>query len=743
MINAVRSRLGPVPPGETWVGDDAAIVRVASGEMLFATDIVAEGVHVDLSLVGVDDMGWKAMSANVSDMAAMGAVPSRAVVAIAATFDTDLRLLYEGLFTASEELGCPIVGGDLSSSSTTVITIAMLGTMEAGCKPVRRSGAHAGDVLFATGPFGASAAGLSVLRGGLADLPASTREMLARAYMRPAPRVAHGRAAARVGASAMVDVSDGLCVDLSHLAEASGVGFSLDHVPVAEGCTLAEALGGGEDYELVFAAPDPTAVQESFAARGLAPPIRIGVCVEDPSARLLDGEPIPLLGWEHRWAPSPRASSPTHTAATPPPSPSPSPPSPPASSPPSPPSPPPAPASAASWEADPVRLKALLDAVLVIEAYLDLPMVLQRIVDSATSLAAARYGALGVLDADRRRLSSFYTSGISEEDAHKIGDLPTGKGILGLLITDPRPVRIADLSSDPRRSGYPPNHPAMRSFLGVPVRVRGEVFGNLYLADKIGQAEFTEADEEMIVALAKAAGIAIDNARLHAHLRQLSLAQDRERIARDLHDTVVQRLFATGLSLQSVLRRAPSIEIARRLEAAVDDLDETISQIRSTIFALSRDQVGKGELRAEIMTLVLGSAPSLGFEPRVHVAEGIDAVTDPSVCEHLIAALREALSNVGKHARASSVEVTLEVSHRGAGGVDDTRPGGTSEIVLRVVDDGVGIGASIPREGGQGVANLARRAELLGGRMSLSDLGDQGITGTELVWSAPLSPVGS
>ena len=379
--------------------------------------------------------------------------------------------------------------------------------------------------------------------------------------------------------------------------------------------------------------------------------------------------------------------------------------------------------------------------MLVIEAYLDLPMVLQRIVDSATSLAAARYGALGVLDADRKRLSSFYTSGISEEDAHKIGDLPTGKGILGLLISDPRPVRIADLSSDPRRSGYPPNHPAMGSFLGVPVRVRGEVFGNLYLADKIGQAEFTEADEEMIVALAKAAGIAIDNARLHAHLRQLSLAQDRERIARDLHDTVVQRLFATGLSLQSVLRRAPSIEIARRLEAAVDDLDETISQIRSTIFALSRDQVGKGELRAEIMTLVLGSAPSLGFEPRVHVAEGIDAVTDPSVCEHLVATLREALSNVGKHARASSVEVTVEVSHRGAGGIDDTGPAGTSEIVLRVVDDGVGIGAAIPREGGQGVANLARRAELLGGRMSLSDLGEQGTTGTELVWSAPLSPV--
>ncbi len=420
--------------------------------------------------------------------------------------------------------------------------------------------------------------------------------------------------------------------------------------------------------------------------------------------------------------------------------------------------PPPAGLSPPSWEADPERLKALLDAVLVIEAYLDLPMVLQRIVDAATSLARARYGALGVLDADRRRLSGFYTSGISEEQVRQIGDLPSGKGILGVLISDPRPVRIADLSSDERSAGFPPGHPPMRSFLGVPVRVRGDVFGNLYLADKIGQAEFTEADEEMIVALAKAAGIAIDNARLHAHLRQLSLAHDRERIARDLHDTVIQRLFATGLSLQGILRRAPGIEIARRLEAAVDDLDETISQIRSTIFALSRNQVGRGELRGEIMTLALGSAPSLGFEPRTHVGEAIDSVTDPSVCEHLVAALREALSNVAKHARASSVDVIVEVvdapdreapradagGSAGAGGPTSDLAGspGTREVVLRVIDDGIGIGTAVTRAGGQGVANLARRAELLGGHMSVSDLGGKGVTGTVLVWRVPLSAEG-
>ncbi|MDA8398502.1 MAG: GAF domain-containing protein [Actinomycetota bacterium] len=377
-----------------------------------------------------------------------------------------------------------------------------------------------------------------------------------------------------------------------------------------------------------------------------------------------------------------------------------------------------------SWEGDPERLKALLDAVLVIEAYLDLPMVLQRIVDSATSLAGARYGALGVLDTDRKHLSAFYTSGISEEHVRLIGDLPSGKGILGVLISDPRPVRIADLSRDPRSSGFPANHPEMRSFLGVPVRVRGDVFGNLYLAEKVGAAEFTVADQEIIVALSRAAGIAVDNARLHGYLRELSLAQDRERIARDLHDTVVQRLFATGLSLQSLVRRAPNSEVAERLEAAVDDLDDTITQIRSTIFALGKERVDRGGLRSEVMTLALGSAPSLGFEPRIELRGEIDSVSDPGLCEHVVAALREALSNVARHARASSAEVIVDVS--------DT------EMLLMVVDDGIGVAGTAPRPGGQGVVNLARRAELLGGEMTLSDLSGRGACGTELVWRVPL-----
>ena len=302
MIDLIRSGEGPVPPGETWVGDDTAIVRVAAGEVLFATDVVVDGVHVDLSLVGVDDMGWKALAVNVSDVAAMGGVPLRAVAAIAAAKDADLRLMYEGLRAASDAFSCPIVGGDLSRSQTSMVSVAILGVMDSGYAPVKRSGASAGDVLFATGPLGSAAAGLSVLRSGLEDKPDAIRERLADAYRRPLPRIENGRAAALGGASAMVDVSDGLCADLYHLAEASGVGFSLDHVPVADGCTLAEALSGGEDYELVFSAPDPKAVENSFAVRGVSAPIRIGTCVEDPEARMLDGEPVPLLGWEHEWA---------------------------------------------------------------------------------------------------------------------------------------------------------------------------------------------------------------------------------------------------------------------------------------------------------------------------------------------------------------------------------------------------------------------------------------------------------
>ena len=202
-------------------------------------------------------------------------------------------------------------------------------------------------------------------------------------------------------------------------------------------------------------------------------------------------------------------------------------------------------------------LRGLLQAVLAIGSDLDLEAVLYRIVESAVELVGARYGALGVLDEAGIVLAQFLTVGVDDDTHHAIGHLPEGHGILGVLIADPRPLRLPDLRAHPDSYGFPPHHPPMRSFLGVPIKIRDQVFGNLYLTDKfspVAAAEFSELDEELAVGLASAAAVAVDNARLHVTVQSLALVHDRERIARDLHDTVIQRLFATGLSLQGTAR---------------------------------------------------------------------------------------------------------------------------------------------------------------------------------------------
>src|SRR5829696_9799502 len=216
-------------------------------------------------------------------------------------------------------------------------------------------------------------------------------------------------------------------------------------------------------------------------------------------------------------------------------------------------------------------LRQLLDAILTIGLDLDLPAMLRRITQSAAELVDAQYAALGVLDDSRTRLSQFITVGIDDDTHRAIGNLPEGHGILGLLIVDAKPLRLPDLSEHPDSFGFPPHHPPMKSFLGVPIRLRDEVFGNLYLTDKATAEVFTDVDEELVVGLAAAAGVAIENARLHNRLQEMGLVEDRERIARDLHDTVIQRLFATGMSLQGtarLVRAEPGAAIAR-IENAV------------------------------------------------------------------------------------------------------------------------------------------------------------------------------
>lgn len=293
-IERIRRRLPQPPPGETWIGDDAAVVAAPTGALLLTTDAVVAGVHADLSLVGLDDLGWKAVAAAVSDIAAMGGRGTHLLVTVCGPNGTDLDLLYAGIAAASAEYRCPVVGGDMAFSSDLVVAVTVVG--DAGTHPpLLRSGGGPGETIFVTGPLGSSAAGLRRLAAG----DAAGEDPLVRAHRRPRARLAEGAAARAGGATAMIDVSDGLAAELRHLAGASRVGVVLDSVPVAEGASLAEALGGGEDYELVFTAPDAGRVNASFAGAGLRGPVAIGRCTADPTELLLAGEPLPEGGWEH------------------------------------------------------------------------------------------------------------------------------------------------------------------------------------------------------------------------------------------------------------------------------------------------------------------------------------------------------------------------------------------------------------------------------------------------------------
>jgi thiamine-monophosphate kinase len=260
-IDRIKRLLPPPPPGETWIGDDAAVVQSPGGLLLLATDALAEGVDFDDS-TPLEDVGWKAVTINVSDIAAMGGRPLHLLVTVAGPPKSDIDRIYAGITEAAKAYGCYVVGGDLSNAELLFVSVTVTGTADG--EPVLRSGARGGDVIWVTGPLGAAAA--SGYR------------------RRPAARVQEGDLARRLGATAMIDVSDGLGADLGHLADASGVGFRLDVVPVADGATEAQALGGGEDYELILTFPPDVD----------APFVRIGVCTDDPTDR-----PELPQGWEH------------------------------------------------------------------------------------------------------------------------------------------------------------------------------------------------------------------------------------------------------------------------------------------------------------------------------------------------------------------------------------------------------------------------------------------------------------
>ncbi len=280
-LRGLVARFDPPVDGEVWAGDDAAVL---TGGLVVAVDPVVEGVHFLRSLTSLADAGWKALARNVSDVAAMGAVPWCCVASVVGADEDELAALYDGLLAAAARWACSVVGGDLASGPGLVLTVTALGHLPDGKAPLLRTGARPGDGVYVSRPLGWGAAGLRQLRADPTHRSAATSW-----YARPAPSVEIALAARAAGATAAIDISDGLAQDLDHLAVASGVGLRLDHVPVAEGAILEEALHGGDEYHLAFTCPD-----------GDVPGIRVGTCTADPDERTLGGAPLGVAGgWEH------------------------------------------------------------------------------------------------------------------------------------------------------------------------------------------------------------------------------------------------------------------------------------------------------------------------------------------------------------------------------------------------------------------------------------------------------------
>lgn len=316
---AVTTRLGKPPAGELWLGDDAAVLRAPEGPLLLCADALVDKVHVDLSWpgIGAEVLGWRALATNVSDIAAMGGRPLHAVVTVAAPAGFDLCGLYEGLLAVAGEWHCPVVGGDLTSSAVASVSVAVTGTVDdGGPPPVRRDGARPGDTVFVTRALGGGAAGLREVQAGGGvrrsapntcggdsrgdnSVVAGAADWLVDAFCWPCPEVAAGTAARWAGATAMIDVSDGLTADLGHILERSGVGADLEEVPLMAGAMEEDALFGGEDYALVFCAPSAHSVVNRFAVNGLPAPHIIGRVTGEERLLRVRGRVVHLGGWTH------------------------------------------------------------------------------------------------------------------------------------------------------------------------------------------------------------------------------------------------------------------------------------------------------------------------------------------------------------------------------------------------------------------------------------------------------------
>lgn len=300
LLSRLRGALPTAPTGETWIGDDAAAVEPPSRSLLLAADVLVEGTHFDLTWSAPADVGWKAVTANVSDVAAMGGRPLHLLVSVVVGPAFDVEALYAGITEAARHWGCAVVGGDLARGRSVTVAVAITGTTD-GRAPVGRGGARPGDAVVVTGPLGGAAAGLRLLGDGLAFDSDPVAADAVRCHRRPYARPAEGQAAARVGATAMIDVSDGLAADLGHVLDESGVGVALDRVPVHPAAREEEALGGGDDYQLVICGADGPALAAALRAAGAVEAEVIGECTSDPAVRTLGGRPVATEGWEHEW----------------------------------------------------------------------------------------------------------------------------------------------------------------------------------------------------------------------------------------------------------------------------------------------------------------------------------------------------------------------------------------------------------------------------------------------------------
>ncbi len=359
------------------------------------------------------------------------------------------------------------------------------------------------------------------------------------------------------------------------------------------------------------------------------------------------------------------------------------------------------------------HLAALDGALRGISGALDSDSVLQLIVDRVRELADAEYAALGIVD-EEGLIRQFLTSGLSAERRRQIGSLPRGYGLLGLLVREGRSIRIPEIGADPRRYGFPPNHPPMSSFLGVPVTARGRVVGNLYLTNKRGHVEFSATDQELVERFALHAGIAIEQARLAQQVQKLVVIEERERIGADLHDGVIQRIYGVNLSLDEVpeLIATHPAQAAERVEQAIDALNATIAEIREFIYILRPPGTETG-----LAPVLHALAAEVRLQSSVPVDVTIEEVSGMSSerVREVVSIVREALSNAARHAAAT--HATLSVR----------RQANAEGVRIEISDDGVGFDPTADRsEGHHGLVNMRRRADRLGATLEVASRPDAG-----------------